>query len=59
MRGSDPDHLLGEYQFFSMGQSNFGNLLVVSYTERYQNQIRVISACKATQHEQKHYERNH
>jgi uncharacterized DUF497 family protein len=56
---SDPDHSLGEYRFLSIGQSNMGNLLVVSYTERYQNQIRIISARKATKHEQKHYERNH
>ncbi len=56
---SDPDHSLGEYRFLSIGQSNVSNLLVVSYTERYQNQIRIISARKATKHEQKHYERNH
>jgi len=56
---SDPDHSLGEYRFLSIGQSSFGNLLVVSYTERYQNQIRIISARKATKHEQKHYERSY
>jgi uncharacterized DUF497 family protein len=56
---SDPDHSLGEYRFLSIGQSNIGNLLVVSYTEKHQNKIRIISARKATQHEQKNYERNH
>ncbi len=56
---SDPAHSLGEYRFLSIGQSNVSNLLVVSYTERYQNQIRIISARKATRHEQKHYEQNY
>ena len=37
----DPDHSLGEYRFLSIGQSTVGNLLVISYTERYQNQIRM------------------
>jgi uncharacterized protein len=45
---SDPDHSSGEYRFLSIGRSNTGNLLVVSYTERHQNQIRIISARKAT-----------
>lgn len=56
---SDPDHSSGEYRFLSIGRSNSGNLLVVSYTERCQNQIRIISARKATGHEQKYYEQNH
>jgi uncharacterized DUF497 family protein len=56
---SDPDHSLEEYRFISIGRSTSGNLLVVSYTERYQNQIRIISARKVTAHERQHYERNH
>ncbi len=56
---SDPDHSSGEYRFLSIGRSNSGNLLVVSYTERCQNQIRIISARKATGHEQKYYEQSH
>ncbi len=35
------------------------HLLVVSYTEKCQNQIRIISARKATGHEQKYYEQSH
>lgn len=56
---ADPDHSEGEYRFLSIGRSNNGNLLVVSYTEREQNHIRIISARRATRHEQKQYEQNH
>lgn len=56
---SDPDHSTGEYRFLSIGRSNLRNLLVVSYTERLQNHIRIISARKATGQEQKYYEQNH
>ena len=56
---SDPDHSSEEYRFLSIGRSSIGNLLVVSYSERHQNQIRIINARKATRHEQKYYEQNH
>lgn len=56
---ADPDHSAGEYRFLSIGQSNLENILVVSYTEREENSIRIISARRATKHEQKHYEQNH
>ena len=56
---ADPDHSTGEFRFLSIGQSNLGNLLVVSYTEREENYIRIISARRANKHEQKHYEKNH
>ena len=56
---ADPDHSTGEFRFLSIGQSNLGNLLVVSYTEREENYIRIISARRANKHEQKHYEQNH
>jgi uncharacterized protein len=56
---SDPDHSSEEYRFLSIGRSNVGNLLVVSYTERHENHIRIISVRKATKYEQKHYEQNH
>ena len=54
----DPGHSSGEYRFLSIGKSSAGNLLVVSYTEREQNLIRIISARKATKKELKHYEQN-
>ena len=56
---SDPDHSSGEYRFLSIGRSIEGNLLVVSYTERQKNRIRIISARKATRQEQIYYEQNH
>lgn len=55
---ADPDHSSEEYRFLSIGHSNFGKLLIVSYTERYENNIRLISARKATNQEQNYYERN-
>ncbi len=54
----DPDHSDGEYRFLSIGKSELGNLLVVSYTEKRENIIRIISARQATNHERKHYEYN-
>lgn len=54
----DPEHSLGEYRFISIGKSNQENLLVVSYTERQPNKIRIISARKATRQEQKYYEQD-
>ena len=53
---SDPDHSSGEYRFLSIGRSSIGSLLVVSYTERSLNHIRIISARKANRHEEKYYE---
>ncbi len=54
----DPKHSSGEYRFLSIGRASTGNLLVVSYTEREQNLIRIISARKATKKELKNYEQN-
>jgi uncharacterized DUF497 family protein len=56
---SDPDHSEGEYRYLSIGRSNLGKLLVVSYTEREQNHIRIISARRATKQEHKQYEQNY
>jgi len=38
---SDPDHSEGELRFLSLGKSALGNLLLVSYTERQENRIRI------------------
>jgi len=54
----DSEHSSGEYRFLSIGRSSAGNILVVSYTEREQNLIRIISARKATKKELKYYEQN-
>ena len=56
---ADPDHSTGEYRFLSIGRSSHGNLLVVSFTEREENHIRIISARRASKQEQKQYEQNH
>jgi len=53
---SDPDHSVGEYRFLSIGMSAPGRLLVVSYTERLDNRIRIISAREASHWERKDYE---
>jgi uncharacterized DUF497 family protein len=51
----DPDHSDEEFRFILIGVSENNNILVVSYTERDDN-IRVISARKATKHERLCYE---
>ena len=52
----DPDHSEGEHRFLSVGRSSSGRLLVVSYTEREENRIRIINARLATATEMKRYE---
>lgn len=52
----NPDHSEGEYRFLSMGRASSGRLLVVSYTERKENRIRIINARPATAAEMKRYE---
>lgn len=53
---SDPDHSHGEYRFLSIGRSERDRLLVVSYTERHPNTIRVISARVASRPERQTYD---
>ena len=55
---SDPDHSLDEYRFLSIGKSIKGRLLIVSYTERENDRIRVINSREATRLEKKQYEHN-
>ncbi|MDE0458189.1 MAG: BrnT family toxin [Chromatiales bacterium] len=52
----DPDHSEGEHRFLSVDQSSSGRMLVVSYTEREENRIRIINARPATAIERKRYE---
>lgn len=56
---ADPVHSEREFRFLSIGRSTMGQLLVVSYTEREQNRIRIISARKASRREQADYEQDH
>ena len=53
---SDPDHSEGEYRYLSLGRSIEGRLLVVSYTEREENRLRIVSARAATPAEASRYE---
>ena len=55
---ADPDHSLAEYRFLSIGKSNKGKLQIVSYTERQNGIIRIISSRKATRMEKRQYEHN-
>jgi uncharacterized protein len=56
---SDPDHSHGECRFLSVGRSELGRVLVVSYTEREPHHIRIITARPASRAEQKSYESRH
>ncbi len=53
---TDQDHSVGEYRFLSMGVSSLGRILVVSYTERTANFIRIISVRTASAKERRQYE---
>jgi uncharacterized DUF497 family protein len=52
---ADPDHSIGEERFVTIGQSSASQLLVVCHTEQGDN-IRIISARRATLRERKNYE---
>jgi hypothetical protein len=52
---ADPDHSDDEQRFITMGQSDFGRVLVVAHTDRG-DRIRIISAREATRAERKTYE---
>jgi uncharacterized DUF497 family protein len=56
---SDPDHSIGEHRFLSIGRSEHNRIIVVSYTERQLNVIRIISTRVASKHERQHYESKH
>ena len=52
----DPD-AVGEERFVTLGLSDLGNLLIVVYTYRGQDTIRVISAWKANKRQRVLYEK--
>jgi len=54
----DEDHSNGEEREIIVGYSVLDRLLLVSFTERFKNRVRIISARKATRSEQKDYEEN-
>ncbi len=51
----DDEHSSDEERYITIGLSNKSRLLLVAHTER-ENRIRIISARKATKHEEKFYE---
>lgn len=51
----DPDHSVGESRYVIIGISRFGQLLIVSHTDRGEK-VRIISARKATRQERRFYE---
>jgi uncharacterized DUF497 family protein len=51
----DPDHSNGEVRQLMLGRSVYGQLLVVSFTERWEL-IRIISSRKASRREVRQYE---
>jgi len=51
----DPEHSLSEERYVTMGRAFSGKLLVVVHTERGDN-IRIISARRASRRERKFYE---
>lgn len=55
----DPSHSHEEFRWISLGQSSTGALLVVSFTERKEGRIRIVSARPANRHERQAYERHH
>ena len=53
----DPLHSSDEERFVHIGLSHKNRILIVVHTERGDN-IRIVSARKATKRERKHYENN-
>ncbi len=51
----DPDHSTSEQRFITLGTSSMNRILIVAHTDRDEN-VRIISARKATHRERKHYE---
>jgi uncharacterized protein len=54
----DPDHSAEESREIIIGRSPTGKLLLVCYSEALEDQVRIISARRATKREQQDYEEN-
>ncbi len=52
----DPHHSIGEMRFITIGTALTGQVLVVAHIELAEEQIRIISARRATKREQYAYE---
>jgi uncharacterized protein len=51
----DPDHSTNKQRYIIIGISQFGQLLIVSHTDRGEK-VRIISARRATRQERRFYE---
>jgi len=51
----DPDHSTSEQRFITVGVSSTNQILIVAHTDSGEN-VRIISARRATQTERKYYE---
>jgi len=51
----DEEHSMDEERFITIGLSDKNRLVMIAHTER-ENRIRIISARKATNHEEKFYQ---
>lgn len=51
----DPDHSVREHRFITVGMSQSGRVLMIAHTDRGDN-IRIISARRATRKERRYYE---
>ena len=54
----DEEHSVNEYREIIVGHSAINRLLVVSFTQRDDDKLRIISARKATKMERRDYEEN-
>lgn len=52
----DPDHSTEEMRFLTMGYSSAQRLLVVSHSDRQEDEARIISAREPTPKERRQYE---
>ncbi|MDQ6962225.1 MAG: BrnT family toxin [Mariprofundaceae bacterium] len=52
----EDDEAEGETRFITLGEVSFSSVLVVIWTERVNDVIRIISARKATKHEKRMYQ---
>lgn len=56
---NDTEHSIKEFREIIIGHSVVGRLLVVSFTERIPDLVRIISVRPTTKAERKDYEENH
>ena len=56
---NDTEHSVKEFREIIIGHSVVGHLLIVSFTEKIPDLVRIISARPTTKAERKDYEENH